>query len=89
MLIFFPARHFFVWHKLPPPPEPVDRIISASHMGDIIVQVASNKKFICDLDNEKECWTEIDYEPVVFGEVLCFIDNCPDTHTRQIIKARG
>lgn len=89
MLIFFPARHFFVWHKLPPSPEPVDRIISASHMGDIIVQVASNKKFICDLDNEKECWTEIDYEPVVFGEVLCFIDNCPDTHTRQIIKARG
>lgn len=89
MLIFFPAKYFITWHALPAPPKPVGKIISANHMGDIIVRTASNKNFICDLDNEKECWTEIDYEPLVFGEVLCFMEDCPDDHTMQIIKATG
>lgn len=89
MLIFFPAKYFFAWHALPTPPEPVVKIISANHMGDIIVTTTSNKKFICDLDNEKKCWTEIDYEPLVSGRVLCFIEDCPDSHTIQIIRATG
>jgi hypothetical protein len=89
ILVFFPAKYFFAWHPLPSPPEPVLKIISANHMGDIIVTTASNKNFICDLDNEKECWTEIDYEPLVNGRVLCFMGDCPDSHTMQIMKVTG
>lgn len=57
-------------------------------MGEIIVKTTSDKKFICDLDHEWKCWTEIDYEPIVFGNVLCFKD-CPENHTIQIIKVIG
>lgn len=89
LLIFFPAKYFFTWHALPVPPVPVVRIISANHMGEIIVKTASNKIFMCDLDNEKACWTEIDYEPLIFGNVLCFMENCPDNHIVQVIKATG
>jgi hypothetical protein len=88
MLIFFPVK-YFSWHALPAPPEPVVKIVSANHMGDIIIITASKKKFICNLDSEKECWTEIDYEPLTFGKVLCFMQDCPDNHTMQIIKATG
>ncbi len=58
-------------------------------MGEVIVRTTSNKKFICDLGNEKECWAEIDYEPFAFGKVLCFMEDCSDNHTLQIIKATG
>jgi hypothetical protein len=89
ILIFFPAKYFITRHALPAPPEPVVKIISATHMGEIMVRTASNKNFICDLDNERECWTEIDYEPLVVGKVLCFMEDCSDKHTMQIIKATG
>jgi|GEM_PF-3822489 hypothetical protein len=87
-LIFFPAK-YFSWHTLPAPPEPALKIISANHMGDIIVGTASNKKLICNLSHEKECWTEINYEPLIFGKALCFMQNCPDNHTIQIVKVTG
>jgi len=88
MLIFFPAKYFFAWHALPVPPEPVAKIFSADHMGKIIVTTTSNKKFICNLGNEKECWTEIDYEPFAFGTIQCF-ENCRDNQVVQIIRATG
>jgi len=89
MLIFFPAKYFITWHTLPVAPEPVVKIISANHMGDVIVKTASDKNFVCNSYNEDRCWTEIDYEPIVFGKVLCFLENCPDNHTVQMIKATG
>lgn len=89
IFVFFPAKYFFAWHPLPSPPEPAVKIISVNHMGDIIITTASNKNFICDLDSEKECWTEIDYEPLLIGRVLCFMGDCPDSHTIQIMKASG
>jgi len=89
MLVFFPAKYFFMWHQLPSPPEPIEKIISADHMGGIIIRTRSNKDFTCDLDQEEECWTEIDYAAMSFGEVLCFVDDCPDEHTVQIVRAIG
>jgi hypothetical protein len=89
ILIFYPAKYFIKWHALPVPPQPVEKIITASHMGDIIITTTSNKKFICDLDHEKECWTEINYEPLVFGKVICFTTDCPDDDTKQMVEAVG
>jgi hypothetical protein len=89
MLIFYPAKYFIKWHALPIPPEPAAKIISASHMGDIIITTTSNKKFICDLDHENECWTEINYEPLFFGKVICFIKDCPNDKTKQMVEAVG
>jgi hypothetical protein len=86
MLIFFPGKYFIARNALAIPPEPVEKIISANHLGEVIIETTSNKKFICDLKNEKECWTEIDYEPVVFGKTLCFMEDCSDNHTLQIMK---
>jgi len=89
VLIFFPAKYFITWHTLPTPPEPIAKIISANHMGDIIIRTTSDKKFICNSYHEERCWIEIDYEPLVFGKVLCFMEDCPDNQTMQIIKATG
>lgn len=88
MLVFYPAKYFLVWHALPSPPEPITKIFSVDHMGSILVDTVTNKKYECDLGNETVCWTEIDYEPIPFGTVLCF-ENCFDDNVRQIIKATG
>jgi hypothetical protein len=89
MLVFFPAKYFITPHALPVPPEPIAEIISASHMGDVIIRTTTDEKFICDLDNEKECWAKVDYEPIVFGKIVCFKESCPDNHTVQIVKTTG
>lgn len=89
MLIFFPAKYFITWHALPAPPEPAVKILSTNHMGDIIVGTASNKKFICNLDNEEECWIAIDYDPWDMGRTLCFMEDCPNKNTVQMTKATG
>lgn len=89
LLIFFPAKYFIAWHELPIPPEPVREIISADHTGDIVIRTESDKEFTCNIYHEERCWTEIDYEPLVFGTILCFREDCPDSQTTQMVKATG
>lgn len=84
-MLMFPARHFFTWHPLPTPPEPVDKIIMA-HLGDVIVRTISNNKLLCNIDHEEECWTEVDYDPLDLGKILC-VGNCPNKHTMQMMEA--
>jgi hypothetical protein len=86
MLMFFPARYFFTWHRLPITPERVTRIISA-HLSDVIVQTTSNKKYSCNIFNEKECWTKVDYTPLQLGKTSCFMNDCPNTNVVQITRA--
>lgn len=86
MLIFFPARYLVAWHALPTAPETTVKIISVN-MSDVIVQTISNKKFKCNLRNEKECWTEVDYEPLELGKTLCSMEDCSNDHTVQMIRA--
>jgi len=89
MLTFFPARYFIRWHALTGTPEPVVKIISSNHMGEVIVRTLSNKKLTCNIYNEKSCWTEIDYDPWDIGKTLCFMEDCPDKNTVQMTKATG
>ena len=86
-LIFYPMK-YLAWHRLPAPPERVIKIFGVDHLGKIIVTTDSNKKFVCDLENEKDCWTEVDYQPYALGTLQCYKD-CRDKHIVQIISATG
>jgi hypothetical protein len=88
-ILFIPAKYFITWHALPNAPEPIAKIISTNHMGDVIVQTVSNKKYACDIYSEKECWTELDanIEPLNWGKTLCLMADCPGNHIVQITIA--
>lgn len=85
---FFPARYFIAWHVLPSPPEPGAKIVATNHMGDITIETFSKKKFLCNIDYEKECWTELEsnYRPLNLGKTLCSQD-CLDKHTVQMMMS--
>ena len=89
LLVFYPARHFVMWHALPITPEPVEKLISADHAGGIVIKTISNKMLVCNSYHEERCWTEIEHEPILFGDILCFKEDCPDQRTLQMIKATG
>ena|SRR5215217_408931 len=84
-IFIFPARYFFTWYSLPVSPEPVDKII-ATNLGDVIVRTVSNKKFLCNIVHEEECWIEVDYQPLSMGKTLCE-GNCPNTYNLQIMES--
>lgn len=86
MLIFFPARYFITWHALPASPVPIEKIISV-HMSEVIIKTVSNEKFKCNLGNEKECWTVVQYEPLELGKSECFIVDCPNKKIIQMMRA--
>jgi hypothetical protein len=87
-MLFFPARYFFAWHALPTSPEPIARIVATNHMGDVTIETMSNKKLLCNIDHEKECWVKLDnnYQPFNLGKTLC-LEDCPDKHTLQMMSA--
>ena len=89
MLVFAPYRYFFMWHALPLPPEHGEEILVANHMGDVVVRTISNKRFMCNIYDEKACWVELDTQYGLFegSKTLCFKGNCPDERTVQMEKA--
>ena len=88
VFVFYPAKYFLVWHALPSPPEPVTKLYSVDHMSNILIDTVTDNKYECNLNNESDCWTEVNYEPIAFGTVLCF-RNCHDRNVKQVIKATG
>ena len=81
-----PVRYFLAWHSLPTPPEPAERIISATYLGDVTVRTFSNKKLTCNIYSEEECWTEIDGNPWDMSTSLCFMKDCPNNEIVQMKK---
>jgi hypothetical protein len=87
--LFLPAKYFITWHALPKAPDPITKIISNNHMGDVIVQTVANKKYACHIYGEIKCWTELDanIEPLTLGNTLCLMEDCPGQHIVQIVTA--
>jgi hypothetical protein len=86
MYIFAPIK-YFVWHALPVSPEPIEKIVSANHLGDVVIKTNLDRIFVCNIYEEDACWHEIKKIPLDLSTPICFLNECTDDHIVQIVQA--